>query len=343
MPSPKAGSTADLPPEQEIAAAEESREADIDAMFGMNADEEVAAGEGEATAPDAAAGAAGAAPEDGPAPAPALPVPGETPPSPSGDVAATPPAAKPGEVSTPPSGQQPAQTGQPPAPGAPPAPAAPVDPNLLRVNSLEATVAALQAELAASRASPAQAGQSPQAQTSGQQDDLPRYALTLPPQVAAALTSGEDQQTVAGVTHMMNSLATIVHHNVRLEMRQALGQLLQTAQAQQSEQETSKFIQDSRADYYGAFPAHNNPLILPIIQAESVAMSGEFPGLPWNENYRNALGQRVEARLAQLRGQQQPQGQAPPAAPAAMLPVGSRQEVPGSELTGGDLIADTFS
>lgn len=339
MPSPKPGSTADLPPLEEIEAAEESREQDIDAMFGMGSDDEVAAGEGEATAPDAAAGAAGAAPDDGQAAAPALP---DTPPS--GDVAATPPAAKPGEVSTPPSGQQGAQAPQPPAPGAPPAPAAPVDPNLLRVNSLEATVQALQAELAAARAHPApQAGQPQPGQTAGQQDDLPRYALQLPPQVAAALTSGDDQQTIAGISHMMNSLATIVHHNVRLEMRQALGSLLSTAQSQQAEQETSKFIQDSRADYYGAFPDHNNPLILPIIQAESVAMAGEFPGLPWNENYRNALGQRVEARLAQLRGQQQPQGQQPPAAPAAMLPVGSRQEVPGAELTGGDLIADTFS
>jgi hypothetical protein len=176
---------------------------------------------------------------------------------------------------------------------------------------------------------------------------MPRYALTLPPQVAAALTSGEDTQVVAGITHMMNSLATIVHHNVRLENRQALGQIMQFAQQHETEQAQATQVSASREDYYKAFPSHKDPLILPIIQAESMAMAGEFPGLPWNDNYRNALGQRVEARLTQLRGgvQQQPNGGTPPPAqPAASLPGGARQEpVPGGELTGGDLIVDTFS
>lgn len=342
MPSPKTpvGSTADLPPEDAIAAGEESVQQDIDEMFGMGSDDEVAAGEGEATAPDAAAGAAGAAPEDGPAAAPALP---DTPPS--GDVAATPPATPTGGTPTAPPAQQPPQSGQPPAPAATPPGIAPADAERLRMASLEATVAALQAELANARANPPQGG-APQAQPQpGQQpDDLPRYALTLPQQVAAALTSGDDQQTVAGITHMMNSLATIVHHNVRLEMRQQFGQLLSTARQQEAEASDAKFIQDSRADYYKAFPDHNSPLILPLIQAESVAMAGEFPGVPWNDDYRNALGQRVNARLAQLRGAAAPQGQQPPAAPAAMLPAGSRPaDQSGGELTGGELIADTFS
>lgn len=345
MPSAKRqpeGSTADLPPDEQIAAAEESREQDIDSMFGISGEEEeVAAGaEGEATTPEgAAAGAAGVTPVDGQVATPALPE-GQTPPDGTAVPAST---ATPGDgTSSAPPGQQPAQAGQTPAPAAATPPVAPVDPNLLRVNSLEATVQALQAELAAARAqppAPGGAGATPQADG---QPELPRYALQLPQAVAAALTSGDDAQTVAGVTHMMNSLASIVHHNVRLEMSARFNQLMTAAREQETAGENQRFIQDSRADYYKAFPTHNDPLILPLIQSESMAMAGEFPGAPWNENYRNALGQRVEARLAQLRGQAGVV--TPPPAPAAMLPVGARPgDAPGGELTGGDLIADTFS
>lgn len=340
------GSTANLPEDTQIAAAEEARETDIESIFGMSDDEEesteVAASGGEATT-SAAAGAAGAETVDGQPPAPAL---SDTPP-----VEGTVPdqtAATTDGTSSPPPGQEGAQAPQTPAPGAAPAAAAPVDPRDLKVNSLEAQVQALTQALSEARAGPApggqpQAGQGQQPQSSGaQSEELPRYALTLPPQVAAAINSGDEAQTVAGITHMMNSLATIVHHNVRLEMRQNLGQLLQFAQQQEAETAQTAQAAAGRDDYYKAFPSHKDPLILPIIQAESMAMAGEFPGLPWNDNYRNALGQRVEARLAQLRGQANG-GTPPPAAPAASLPTGTRNEPPpGSELTGGELIADTF-
>lgn len=351
MPSKQpVGSTADLPPEEQITAAEEAREADIDALFGMGDDEQVAAEGGEATA-STNAGAAGATSVDGQPAAPApTDQPGATPGTPPDGTAAPAPTATPADgTSSAPSGQQAAPAAQTPTPAAAPAVVAPVDENALRVQSLEATVQALQQELANARANPAPgqppagAGASPQ--TSEQPDELPRYALTLPQQVAAALTSGDDQQTLAGITHMMNSLATIVHHNVRQEMRAREAALLQAARAHEDQSQEATQIANSREDYYKAFPDHRDPLILPIIQAESVAMAGQFPGLPWNENYRNALGQRVNARLAALRGQAQPApGGAPaPAAPAAMLPSGTRAETPGSELTGGDLIMDTFS
>lgn len=347
MPSAKqhpAGSTADLPPEDAISAGEEARGDDIDAMFGMgsNDDDGVAATSGDATSPDGAAGAAGAGTVDGQPPAPALPTPGApAPASPSGDAVPPQPATSGDGVSTPPPGQPGAQAPTPPAPGAATPPVAPGD-EALRVASLEATVAALQQELSNARAQPVAQPVPGQPQTE-QQVDLPRYALTLPPAVAAAINSGDDTQTVAGITHMMNSLATIVHHNVRQEMRQSLGQLLQAGRAQEQEGKDQQFITDSRADYYKAFPDHNSPLILPIIQAESVAMAGQFPGLPWNENYRNALGQRVNTRLAELRGQPANPNPVPPA-PAAMLPAGSRPaDSTGAELTGGELIADTFS
>jgi len=332
------GSTANLPDMADIEAAEAATPADIDEMFGMASDDETQ------TPPDGGAGqsapgeGAGAGVDEGSSPAPVTP-------PPSDGAAATPPATQP-DGSTPPSGQQPAQAAPSPTPGTPPAPVAPVDAEALLRQSLEAQVQGLQAEVQRLRASPPAAPtQQPPGGGSAGADDLPRYQLNLPPQVAAALTSGDDQQTVAGITHMMNSLATIVHHNVRLEMSQRFGQLINAAREQDSQASTSTAINEAREDYYKAFPGHKDPLILPLIQAETMQMATEFPGLAWSDNYRNALGQRVEGRLAQLRGGAQgSNGGTPPALPATSLPSGGpRTETQGGELTGGDLIMDTFS
>lgn len=327
------GSTANLPPMVDIEQAEESRAVDIDEMFGASedADDETPPAEAGAS-PGAADAGAGAGAVEGSSPAPDT----QTPPV---------EGAAPDQTATQGDGTPSAPSAQPqtPAPAAAPPPVAPVDAEKLRLQSLEAQVEALQAELGRARANPpAQPGATPAGGGTAQPDDLPRYALSLPPQVLAALTSDDEQQFSAGVTTMLNSLATIVHHNVRLEMRQAFAGLMNSAREQDSQTQTATAVQSAREDYYKAFPAHKDPLILPLIQAESQAMSAQFPNLAWSDDFRNALGQRVEARLAQLRGQGN--GGQPPAAPAASIPAGPRpNESLGGELTGGDLIADTFS
>lgn len=342
MPKEPVGSTNNLPPEDQIEAAEATREADIDSMFGMS-DEEDNNGSPPAdggASPTAADAGAGAGVDQGSSPAPVT----DTPPA---EGAAPGQPAEPGDGT---SSAPPAQPGATPTPApaaATPAPA-PVSAEALRIQSLEAQLEGLQAALQQARANPPAAGAQPPSGPgggSGPADDLPRYNLNLPQPVAAAIMSDDESQAIAGITHMMNSLATIVHHNVRLEMSQRFGQLFQAARDQDSQSQTATAIEQAREDYYKAFPAHKDPLILPLIQSETMQMAAEFPGLGWNEQYRNALGTRVEARLNQLRGGPAGSngGTPPPAQPAASLPSGPRSESQAGELTGSDLIMDTFS
>lgn len=223
------------------------------------------------------------------------------------------------------------------------------DEQALKLQSLEATVEALQAELASARANPAQGGDQQQAEpaaageSAGQ--ELPRYQLTLPQQVAEAIFYEDPTKAAAGITSMMNSLATIIHHNCRVEFNARLAQMEAQREAAVSAQAQTQTVETGRKQYYAAFPAHDNELILPLIQAEARQMAVEFPNLKWDENYINALGSRVNNRIAALTGAAQPTPAVvvPPQAPAASLPSGTRGETPGTPLEGADLIADTFS
>lgn len=341
------GSTADLPSNVEIEVAEITRPDDIDAMFGIEDEpdgSQPSPGGETNPAPAGVDGAAGAGGGEGSSSAPVSTSPGEG--------AAPAQTATQGEGTSSPPSAQPST----PAPGAPQPAVAPgaVDENALKLQSLETTVAALQAELARARAQPPQQGApqqsaqpAPGGQGAEQAADLPRYALHLPQPVAEAIF-GEDttpERQMAGITHMMNSLATIVHHNVRQEMRQSFGALFGAARQQEYETAQASAMTTARQDYFQAFPQHNDARILPIIQAEAAGLTAQFPGVGWNDQMRNALGARVEAALAQLRGGVQPQanGGSPPAAPATMIPAGPRAVPEGSELAGGDLIFDTFS
>lgn len=230
------------------------------------------------------------------------------------------------------------------APAEPPKP----DEQALKLQSLEATVEALQAELASARANPAAPSQQqaePQAAGESAGQELPRYQLTLPQQVAEAIFDEDPTKAAAGITSMMNSLATIIHHNCRVEFNARLAQMEAQREAAVSAQAQTQTVEAGREQYYTAFPAHKNELILPLIQAEARQMAVEFPNLKWDENYINALGSRVNNRIAALTGAAQPTPPVvvPPQAPAASLPTGTRGETPGTPLEGADLIADTFS
>lgn len=256
--------------------------------------------------------------------------------------AATPASATPSEQpapGTPPAAEPPAA-----APSATPSEPPKPDEGALKLQSLEATVEALQAELAAARANPAPPAPAGEPGTESGRPELPAYSLTLPQPIAEAILDTENpQRQAAGITHMMNSLATIVHHNVRLEMRATIGSLLRAAQEQEQTVTRSTEVEQGRKQYYEAFPQHQNELIVPLIQAEARQMAAEFPNLKWGPDYINALGTRVNARIAALSGNAAPAVTTPPAAPAASIPAGSRAETPGTPLEGGDLIFDTFS
>lgn len=289
------------------------------------------------------------------APAPASPTAegGVTAPSPSD----TPPA---GETPPQPAAPEPATT--PPAPAAtePPVqstPALQVDEQALRLASLEAEKDALRRELEALRASPQQGQPAPTAAPSPEQPAAEpppyKYALTLPKAMQDDLVGDDPAKTITAINTIVNDLGTIVHNTVltqvRAEMQGMITRLSGMAQEAQFGDVRKSAVEEAKADYYKVFPDHNNPLILPIIQAESQKLSAEFPGLSWGEQMRNALGQRVNAYLQQLGARpQEPANPNPnpvPARPATFLPSGQRASVvPESEI-GQDVVdlLDPFS
>lgn len=319
--------TPTLPSEAAIDAGMASLESDVAEMFGFGGDE--GADGGAPPSPEGEPAAPGAGEDSAPAPAPDTSAEGE-PPSPAEPAPGTEPAP-----ASPPAA--PADGSAPTAP-----PAAQVDEQALKMQSLEATVEALQAEIARARANPVSA-EGP-AGESGQPaaPQPPRYNLTLPEAVANAIFNEDDpRQRIAGISHMMNSLAGIVHHNVRLETQQMIGSLLQQAQAQESSVNQSQEIAQGREAYFAAFPSHKNEMLMPLIQAEARQMAAEFPGLQWGDQYINALGARVNARVAALTPQ--PAASNVPPAPAASIPQGVNDRREGSPVSGEELIFDTFS
>jgi hypothetical protein len=140
---------------------------------------------------------------------------------------------------------------------------------------------------------------------------------------------------------------------MRKEYKADLQALLRTATESETVERQAQTIEQARQEYYEAFPDHKHPLVLPLIQAESQRLATEFPGLSWNEQFRNTLGARVQAAIDQLSGKQaapaaeeppQAINPAPPARPAPFLPSGNRggAPAPGSEQAGTELIEDTL-
>lgn len=321
-----------------------------EALFGdstADADRIAAALRGDEPAqPSAAPQPAAEAGEVGSAPASPDTPPVGTPPTPAAAIPA---------IDTPP-GSTPALAPPTTPPAAPPANEA-----ALREASLAAQVSTLQAELARLQANPQQPGQQPtgvapeSGQPSAQPAPLERFNLTLPQELTSAIFSDDENTAHAGITRLINDFGTIVYHSAvqaaRTHVDQQIGQLVSAAEQGQAEQTRISAREQGQAQYYEAFPTHNNPLMEPILRAQAQAMATEFPGLQWGPDYINALGARVNGYVANLTGQPAaaeptpaPVGQVPPARPAAMIPVGTPRPsgAPGSEPEGSDLILNTL-
>ncbi len=256
-------------------------------------------------------------------------------------------------AATPPIPAAPAQApqqGLPPAIPAQPAvvPAAP-DPKDLELENLKATVAALQAQLQQPAAgTPAQPG----AATPSSGDpaaQLPQYGLAIPDNVAAMVFGEDPAQAKAGLEHIVNSVLTIAHTRVRKEFDERLT-AMQSAQRQEAAQSaTATQVDEIKRDYYTAFPTHNHPAVAAVLAEESAKMAASYPNLPWSEQYRNALGTRVNTRLQELQALGgAPAAPAPvpgtpvPSAPAAMTPLAPRPAAPTGGQTDEDLLLETF-
>lgn len=244
---------------------------------------------------------------------------------------------------------------QPPVPAAQPAPQLPTpDPRDLELASLRAQVQQL---VAASQQAPQpQGGQQPQ-QGQGQPDGIP--PLQVPPQLIQHMVDRDgnlDANAAAqAMTHMLNQAMQHVHSQI---MERVPTLIDSRTNELQSRIQSDRTAEQARNDYYASFPQHQNPAVQAIVAQELASLQQQYPGAPWSESYRNALGQRVNAAIAQLTGQptqpglvpQAPQpttpvviGPQPQALPQAapMLPQGSRPPGMGQP-DPGQFMLDTF-
>lgn len=283
--------------------------------------------------------------------------PGGTPPAPVPPPPPPPPPA-PAPATPPPPGLE-APTAVPGTPPSPPAPAAPaVDEGVLKAASLEAQVGALQAELAKLRGQqppapgtqPAPGAPAATLGTDGQPEEV-RYNLSIPDPLFAAIMSEDPAQNRLGMTTLVNSLATNIHTNLRNEINSRLAAMQSRQEQDRTQQEQTAALAEARTQYFQRFPQHNDPLIGPILSQQVRQLAVEYPNLPWDDNYMNALGARVNAALAKLTGQATPVPPAPPPPPpptprpAAMLPIGAPRPggVEPDPFNSEDTIASTFA
>jgi len=251
------------------------------------------------------------------------------------DGGASPSSAAPSPVTTPgsaPSDQQPAT---PPA-ATPEAPAAP-SASELELASLKAQVAALSAQLAEK---PGSGESAPD--PAGTQPTAPQpLNVQLPDELFAAITSEDPMTARQGMNTLVSTIATGLNFRfeARLaELREEVGEKFTAKDSEAQAAARQDEAAQQRAEYFEAFPTHNKPILLPSVAQEAAQLAAEFPNLPWDKNFVNALGVRVNNKLAELQGST-PVPSAPSIpAPAPFTPGGNRQPVD----TNLDLISETL-
>jgi len=255
-----------------------------------------------------------------------------------------------------------------PAPGQPPAAAepAPAESRLtaeerLQLASIEALRSQNQQLLEA-----IQRGQQPQGQPQPGQQPQPsggvpieQVHLTVPDDLYHAVFAEDEGLSRRGMNVLVSSIATAAVNHVLQRVVPIVDNRLQ-GYDQSTRQRTT--AQSQEEDYYAAFPAHRNPLFRTAIESEMQKMATEMPAAPWNEDFRNALGTRVNRTLQLLGinvgmvpGSQPNGGGQPPAAGFGAQPQGNGGTPPppapmldsstrGAAPQGGDnFIAATFT
>jgi hypothetical protein len=182
--------------------------------------------------------------------------------------------------------------------------------------------------------------------------------LTVPDNLYDAVFAEDPGLSKRGLNVLVSSIATAAVNHVLQKVVPIVDSRLQ---GYDQSTRAATTAQSQEEDYYTAFPAHRNPLFRTAIESEMQKMAQEMPAAPWNEDFRNALGTRVN-RTLQLLGINvgmvpgKPNGGAePPAAgfgaqpagnggtppaPAPMLDSSNRGAAPEAA---GNFIAATFT
>lgn len=218
-----------------------------------------------------------------------------------------------------------------PVPSEPPAGEAPAEPPVVDEKDLElASLRARVEELSKPKEeAPAPAPTEPKPGEAPAVDAPPAIDFKLPDQFKEAILSEDPAENIKAIEGIVTGITN--HFNARIyELQQALATVKAdkasavTVDAPAVAAEASAAVERMQEDYYKDFPQHKKPEYLPILQAVAGEMAQQFPGHPWDEKYRAALGQRVTARAKQLAALVNPQAGTPP-----LLQPGAREAVPG--------------
>lgn len=171
-----------------------------------------------------------------------------------------------------------------------------------------------------------------------------QYQLTVPPDIVADLRSEDLGQVNRGLTVLVNSLATVVHQTVRAEINNKLRDLAGWS-ARTAATITQKAIQQDRvrADFYGAFPDLNHPVLHPIVEQVMNDTIQQTGATAWSPELRDMIGNnvRVAVRTVALGPDGARAVMTPPAQPAPVVAARPAQPAPRATFNSGARPAPT--
>lgn len=166
---------------------------------------------------------------------------------------------------------------------------------------------------------------------------LPPYQFNIPDSVMQNLGSDDPAKIKAGLGEFAQGVAQVTHYNVMMQMaqknremekrliEQSVNQVRSTTKQEESVATEKQKINN---DFYGAFPSLNKPELKMLIQSTAASLVKEMGVTEWNENFRNALGNRVKMLLGQSG-----QNEGPP--PNQEAQQGQQQRKPGQRFNAG--------
>lgn len=176
--------------------------------------------------------------------------------------------------------------------------------------------------------------------------------LAVPDQLYAQVFAEDETVSKQGLNLLVSAVASEAATHVMQKIGPMIAENLQRFEGSLTAKSASERQEE---DYYGAFPTHKNPLYRQVIEAEMTAMTQAMPHASWTEDFRNALGARVNTKLqllgfnvsidpnaANSQGGQPAQtgNGSQPSVPAPMLAPSSR---PAAAQGPEDFIAATFA
>lgn len=170
-----------------------------------------------------------------------------------------------------------------------------------------------------------QAQAQPQSQVAGQQEDnIPPYVFSIPPEIVTAIQSEDPREAATGIQGLVSGVARGVHQTVLATvMQQIAPQIIQAAVGHiQRSQEVQTQHQETRKDFYSRYKEFDRPDLHDWVASVATRLAAETGASTYSPQFGDALAQRLRAIMQPPVQQPQILGATPP-----------RQSFPGPSLS----------